>query len=145
MKKVKDLGEVGDIKEVADGFAINFLLPRSLAKKANKETLKWAENMQKERIAKKAEINKKAKEIADKLKKTTLSFVRKTTKKDGDKLFGAVVEKDIIEELKDKEKIELEKKQITMKHFKETGQFEAELHLSEEVNVKIKIQITAEK
>lgn len=145
VQTVKNLGEKGDIVELANGYAHNFILPKKLGKIATPENLKWAENIIAERVAKKEEIAKKAKEYAEKISKIVLKFTRKTTK-DGKKLFGAVSEKDIAEELEKTAKVQLDKKQIKIKHhIKEVGEFEVEIHLSEDVNTKVKVIIEPEK
>lgn len=144
VQSVKNLGEKGDIVELADGYAHNFILPKKIGKKATPDVLKWAEGIIAERVAQKEEIAAKAKEFVEKIKKTTLKFKRKTTK-NGKKLFGAVSEKDIAEELEKTVKIHLEKKQIKMKHhIKEIGISEVEIHLSEDINTVVKVEVEAE-
>ncbi len=49
LQDVRKIGRIYEIKEVADGYAINFLIPQGLAKKADKETVEWALNQQKTR------------------------------------------------------------------------------------------------
>ena len=143
-KRVKNLGEAGDLVEVSSGFFMNFLAPQSLAVKASSGNLKWAEKMRSDRVARREEIIKNAREFADKISQSKLVFEMKVA--EGGKLFGAVSEKDISEKLKNDLKISLDKKQIRLKkHLKEIGNFSVEIHLADEISTDLKIEIVAAK
>lgn len=142
LKKVPKIGEEGDAVDVADGYALNFLLPQKLAEKANPANLARAEKIRSERVAKREEILKDAKKFADKLTGITLKFKRKVAK---NKLFGGVSEKDIVEALAQEAKMTVDRKQVKMAHhLKELGAHEVEVHLAENFNVKVKVEIIAE-
>ncbi len=143
LKTVKGVGAEGDAVNVADGHAINFLLPQKVAVKATPEALEKAEKIRAERIAHKEEIMANAKKYADKIKGASIKFKKKTT--DGTKLFGAINEKDIIDAVEVELKIALEKKQVKVpKHIKEIGKYEVEIHLAEDIYANLKIEIEAE-
>lgn len=143
LKKIKKLGNEGDIINVADGYAINFLIPQGQAVKATEHAVQAAETIKANRIAHKEEITKNAKKYADKISSAIIKFKRKVSS--GDKLFGAISEKDIIDAIEKDLKIALEKKQIKMAHhIKTTGKHEVEIHLAEKINAKITIEIEAE-
>ena len=144
LDNVKKIGMKGDVANVADGFALNFLFPQKLAEKATGQATKRAEAVRAERIAHKKEIMEDAKKYAEKVAKTTLLFKRKVAE-DGEKLFGGVSEKDIVEALEKEAKISIDKKQVKLAHhLKILGGHEVDIHLAEDMNVKISVQIEAE-
>jgi large subunit ribosomal protein L9 len=133
LEDIKPVGKKGDVKEVAEGYARNFLFPKGLAEIATEEAM---ENV-KLRKMKEKEMEEenlgKVKALAEKLKNKKI--IIKSKEKNG-KLFGSVSAKDIAEELK-KENLEISPNSIIM----ETG-------LKKVGNYKIKIKfdfgITAE-
>ena len=144
LDNVKKIGMKGDIVNIADGYAMNFLLPQKLAEKATDKAVKKAESVRAERIAHKEEIIKNAQKYADKLAKTTLTFKRKVAD-DGEKLFGGVSEKDIINELEKIAKIAIDKKQVKLAHHLKTlGGHEVNIHLADKIDAKVSIKIEAE-
>lgn len=67
LQNIKGIGQIGDVKEVSDGYGRNYLLPRKLAKPATDKTLKEAELLRSKREVLMKEQADKAKEIAEKL------------------------------------------------------------------------------
>lgn len=109
---VKGQGKKGDMIEVSDGYARNFLLPKNLAKEATKENinvLKGQKDSQEFR-------EKKALEEAEAIKKQVDEVVVKIKAKAGEngKLFGSVTSKEIAEELKMQHHIKLDKKKFVL-------------------------------
>ena len=112
LKDVKGTGKKGEIKEVADGYASNFLFKNGLAKRANNSAL--SENaIQKSAMAfHKQEEIKAAKELAKTLQGKTVTLKIKCG--ENGKMFGSVTSKEIAEEL-EKINIKLDKKKIDLK------------------------------
>ena len=112
LKDVKGTGKKGEIKEVADGYASNFLFKNGLAKRADNSAL--SENaIQKSAIAfHKQEEIKAAKELAKTLQGKTVTLKIKCG--ENGKMFGSVTSKEIAEEL-EKINIKLDKKKIDLK------------------------------
>lgn len=113
LQDVKGKGRKGECKEVADGYARNYLLPRGLAEEANPANLKKLKRQQqKEAEQKQAELEQ-AKQIAERLKEKDLII---TTDKVGEngRLFGSITTKQISEELKKQYQIEIDKKKIQL-------------------------------
>lgn len=80
LKKVADLGQQGEVKDVSSGFAMNFLFPRKLAELATSKAMRrMAELKQKEE--KKIAIKEKPESVAQKLRAITLNFVEKADAK----------------------------------------------------------------
>ena len=141
-QKVPNLGQEYDVVNVKPGYARNFLLPKSLATIATPAQIKRAEKVKAERVKQLEEIIKNAGKIADQLKGVTLKFKKKTK---GEKLYGSIAEKDIIEALKKVQKVEISKEMIKMKeHFKTVGDHKVKIHLAEKVDAEIKVVIEAE-
>lgn len=136
LKEVQDLGHQGDIKEVKDGYARNFLIPNGLADILTKHTLGMlkAQQQKRERVEKIVEKDKT--KLASKL--NGLKFEIKVKTDDKGTLFAGLDAKAIASELK-KQKYDVEIKEITLdKAIKKAGEHEVVLALGEK---KIKIII----
>lgn len=141
-KDVKDLGSFGEIKEVAAGYARNFLIPKGYAlylkDLRTKEILKRKEQIEKA----KEEEARQLKEIAQKLSNVVLKFKVKTDEKG--KLFGSVGPKQIIEKIEKDYKIKLDKKQIEVEAIKSIGEKEVLVKFGSDVSSKLKVVIESE-
>jgi large subunit ribosomal protein L9 len=122
LQNVPSLGRKFDIVNVKDGYALNFLFPKSIAKVATDAALKEVEVRKKKELIKIEETKAFEKEIADKVKGIAkITLLRKTSAKDH--LFAAVGEKDITDALKDAIHVELSLQHIEMKeHIKTLGE-----------------------
>ena len=94
---VRNLGDMGDIVRVKDGYARNYLLPRGLAIIANEKNTRQLEHLKKMAEAKAEKERQASLELAKKLENTPISFEVKIG--EDDKVFGSVTSKDIIERL----------------------------------------------
>jgi len=140
---VKGQGKKGELKEVSDGYARNFLLPRKLAIIATADNLNTMKLQEK---AKKAQIEKEkaaAKEIAEKLKGCTVKIQAKAGT--SGKLFGAVTSKEIADALQAQFGIELEKNKIVQAEpIKTFGSFEVKCKLGHEISSTLKVMVSEE-
>ena len=143
MEKVVNLGDLGDLVKVKDGYARNYLIPQGKAKRATPAALKEFE-------AKRAELEKAAaakfaaaQEFAAKLGDVVLTLARKAGV-DG-RLFGSVTNYDIADGLEAMQ-LSVEKSNIRMPDgpLKAVGEFELEIALHTDVVAAIKVQIVAE-
>lgn len=96
LKFIPGVGKVGDVKEVAEGYAENFLFPRKLAKKATKEALQTLKNTADKQVVHSALQKKEAQEIFALLLKDPVVLVRRSK---GNHLFGSVTADDIKREI----------------------------------------------
>ena len=139
---VKGQGKKGELVEVSDGYARNYLLPRKLAVTANEENLTVMKQQEKARKKKEEADKAAAKEIAAKLE----SIVVKVTAKSGgagSKLFGAVTSKEISEELLSQHGVEIEKNKIVQDEpIKTFGSFEVKCKLGFEISGMINVLVT---
>ena len=130
---VKGQGKKGELKEVSEGYARNYLIPRGLAMKATADNLNALALKEKAKAAQAAKEKAQAQEYAKQLE----SCVVKVKARGGEngKLFGAVTGKEIADALKEQYGIELEKNRILLEeHIKSFGTYELRCKLGYEVN-----------
>ncbi len=112
LKDVKGKGKKGEVKNVSDGYAHNFLIKQGLAVEANAAAMSSL-NAQKKKEEKHAEEElAHAKELKEKLEKITVELLAKSG--EGGRLFGSITSKQIAEELQKKHKIKIDKRKIEM-------------------------------
>ncbi|AFZ83678.1 large subunit ribosomal protein L9 [Candidatus Kinetoplastibacterium blastocrithidii TCC012E] len=144
LDKVSNLGNLGDVVRVKNGYARNFLIPNKIAKRATKETIKEFENKRSE--LEKSQLKKlnDAKELADKLDGFVIKISQKASV-DG-KLFGSVSNIDILHNLKKSGFSSIEKSQIYLSdnHIKTIGEFVARIKLHSDVEKEISIIVIRE-
>ncbi len=138
LQDVKSLGKKGDVKEVAQGYAQNFLLPKKIAGIATENTIRifqlQKEKEQKNKIAE----TERLKDLASALKNKKIIIEAKEKK---GKLFGSITVKNIEEALK-KEGLNILANSIIIKQaIKKVGEYEIEIKLSEEIREKIKLEV----
>ncbi len=139
LKDVKGQGKKGDIKEVKDGYAENFLIARGFAEKLTEQSLGRYKREKKQEADLDEEMRRQALDLKDKLKDVTIKFKVKTGV--ADKVFGSVSPKQIKDEL-DKLGYKIEKKQIVLDHsISNLGFHDVEINLYKDIVVKIKIQL----
>ena len=130
---VKGQGKKGELKEVSEGYARNYLIPRGLAMKATADNLNALALKEKAKAAQAAKEKAQAQEYAKKLE----SCVVKVQARGGEngKLFGAVTGKEVADALKEQYGIELEKNRILLdEHIKSFGSYELRCKLGYEVS-----------
>lgn len=143
LQDVEKLGKKFDIKEVANGYALNFLIPKGMAKKATKETLKWLKT-QKEIVEKKAEEElKKTQDFASAIDGQEVMLQVKIGEEG--QLFESITSQKIAEKLKELG-FEIKKTQIDLVDpIKELGEFPVKIKFDHNLEAEIKIIITEEK
>lgn len=143
LKNVEKLGKKGEVKNVADGYARNFLIPNKLAALATKSELAKLEEQTKIDTEKAEEELKFYQEIANQIDGLELEIPVKVSEEGN--LFGAVTASQIAEKLKEKN-FEIEKEQIKLEEpIKEIGEYEAIVEFPHNLETKIKLIIVEEK
>ncbi|GAA0760206.1 MULTISPECIES: 50S ribosomal protein L9 [Clostridium] len=137
LQDVKKLGKKGDVVDISDGYARNFLFPRKLAEEANNNNIHIL-NTKKENERKKklAEIEA-AQKLASELKGKEIKIEAKSG--ESGRLFGAITSKDVAELINKKFNLSIDKKKIVMDTIKIAGSYDVELKLYPEVSTKIKV------
>ena len=143
MEKVANLGELGDVVKVKDGYARNFLIPEGKARRATPENLKAFESRRAELEKAQAEVLAKARERGAKLEGLTIQVTQKAGP-DG-RLFGSVTNYDVVEELK-KQGHEVERAMIRMPQgpLKQVGEYPLQVALHTDVTVTVKVSVLGE-
>jgi len=142
VKDVEGLGFFGDIVNVKDGYAMNYLIPRGLALPATEGNIRHIQTILEQKKRKLEREKKKAEEIAKKLDGLVLE-IRKPAGERG-KLFGSVTAADVVNALKEKG-IEIERKNVVFYHpIKEVGVFPIKIRLHKDVSVEIKLDVKPE-
>ncbi len=112
-QEVKKLGKKGDIIEVSEGYARNFLLPQKLAIEATAGNINAIKQQKAAQIHKEQRANDEAKVMASQLSKVTVKIAVKTG--ESGKVFGSVTVKDIAEAMEQQYGIEIDKRKIELK------------------------------
>ena len=139
---VKGLGKTGDIVEVSDGYARNFLLPKKVAIEANADSLNAIKIKKNAETAKKERLLAQAKETAQKLGSITVMIKAKAG--ENGKLFGSITSKDISENLKSQFGIEIDKKKFEMEDaLRHIGEATVQIKIQPGVIAKLKVVVGA--
>lgn len=142
LKDVEKLGKAGEIKNVADGFASNFLIPNQMVKPASENIVKEVEKQIENQNVKDKVLLDESKKLAESLKGQRITIEQKA--KDG-KLFGSVTEKDVVA-LINKKGFKIENKNVVFKKsIKEVGEFEVEIDFKNDIKTTIKLVIKESK
>lgn len=136
---VKGTGKKGEIVNVSDGYARNFLLPRKLASPADKAALN-AMNIQKSAAQhRRFTAGNKAREDAKAIEKLTVTIPVKMG--ENGKMFGSVTGKEVAASLKEQHGMEIDKKKIAMDQIRSTGEYVARISLFEDVKANLKVVV----
>jgi large subunit ribosomal protein L9 len=143
LKDVKGKGKQGEVKNVSEGYARNYLLPNNLAAEANKGNLKSLEK-KKESEEKKAEDERlEAVQLKDELEKLTIELSTKAG--EGGRLFGSVTSKQIADELK-KQKYKVDKRKIELSEpIRTLGYTKVPIKLHPEVTATLNVHVAEQK
>ncbi len=139
---VDNLGHKGDVVTVADGYARNYLVPKGFAMFATKGTLKQAEVMQRAR-AEKAERDKQ--EAAGRVASLAASpvYISARAGEEG-RLFGSVTKADVARAIEDQLEQSVDRHQVRLDEpIRSLGSHQVEVHLHEEVNALVTVEVIA--
>lgn len=142
-QNVNSLGKTGDIVNVSDGHARNFLIPKGLAAEATEKNVN-NQAQEKKRILQQIEKEKhKAEELATRLSGTICKIVRRVGEQE--KLFGSVSTKDIEAALHD-QGIDIDRKTILLDDpLKALGEYPVKIKIHSGITAEIKVQIIPDK
>ncbi len=141
VKDVPSLGTMGNIVKVKDGYARNYLIPRSFAILASEGNRKELEHRKRVIDARKEKILKETRDLAQKIEKIRVTIQKQTGEED--RIFGSVTSAEIAAffELKG---IDVSKKDIVFKdEIKKLGIYTAEIKLHQDVTAVIKVKVEA--
>ena len=137
---VSGIGRKGDVREVANGYARNFLLPRGLAFKATPGVEAQAEGMRRARSLKQASELADAKVLAEALGATPLRIAVRAGKEG--KLFGSVGSSDIASAISEQLGLSIERRQIDLPEpIKAVGTYQVPVELHAELTVPVTVEV----
>ena len=141
-KDVRGQGKAGQVVEVSDGYARNYLLPNDLAQVADAQNVNEAKVKQGAIEHKKDMEKQNALDLAANIE--GLELVLKVKCGDGNRLFGSITAKEISEELKKQKKINIDKKKFVLKgNIKELGEYIIQVKLYALISANIKVVVKA--
>lgn len=127
LQNVKGVGQKGDVKEVAEGYARNNLIPRGLAKAGTEKNLNEVKKLSKDKVKHKEAVQKKTKQAFEKI--STHKFVFKVNANDSGSLFAKFDVKNLLKEINKAGFTDILEKHITIPQgvIKEVGEYTAVL------------------
>ena len=142
-KDMDVLGLEGDIVNVANGYARNYLIPKGIALEASNQNIKIMETQKKKIEVRRLKAREDAEEVKSKMADILITISQKAGEED--KLYGSVTSMDIAAHL-EKQGIAIDRRKITMdRPIKTLGEFEIPVKLYPEVTGSIKVVIVPEK
>lgn len=143
LHEVPGLGQPGDVKEVANGYARNYLLPRQLVTAATPGALK---NLQERVSAAKRRVEKREAEqeaLASRLSAVTLTFAVHVGR--GDRLYGSVTSQNIADALAEQEGLSIDRRTIHLAEpLRQLGTFEVPVRVATKLEPKVKVSIVSD-
>jgi large subunit ribosomal protein L9 len=140
---VENVGRKGDLIEVTDGFARNYLVPRGLAIKATKGVVQQADAMRRNRDARDAREREAAQALADQL--TGQRIELRARAGEGGRLFGSVTAADVVEAVRAQTGVELDRRKTQLADpLKELGAVEIPVKLHTDVEVTLSVDVVPE-
>lgn len=142
-KDVQNVGEAGDLINVKDGYARNYLLPNNLAEVATEGALGARERNIQRIKAKSEKLHKEALEKAEKIEKIEVIELSAKAGESG-KLFGTITTKKLAEELLNKTGVEVDRKTIILDNpINKVGEFLMTIKLSSKVKAQLNVEVSA--
>lgn len=143
-KDVENIGRAGDVKEVADGYGRNFLLPRKLAVAAGKGAEAEARRLRDAAVKRETKERNEAQAVADEIDNKTVVVRLKVGAED--KAFGSITNQDIAAGLKAQHRVEIDRHKIDLKEpIKTLGEHQVALKLHRDVSAHLNVIVTQDR
>jgi len=143
LKDVKGKGKKGEVKNVADGYAHNFLLKNNLAVEANQGAISALDGQKRKEDKQAEQVREEAKELKVKLEKITVELKAKSG--EGGRLFGSITTKQVAEQLQKMTGIKLDKRKMELDDaIRGLGYTDIPVKLHQEVTATLKVHVTEE-
>ena len=140
LEKIRNLGDVGQVVKVKDGYGRNFLIKFGKALRADKKNIEYVNRKRSEINKKNSEQKKQAKDIYEKIKKKSIIF-NKETKENGD-LYGIIKPKEISKYFLDNFKQTIHPSQVDIKkEINKIGQFPITINLHSDLIVELRVTV----
>lgn len=135
-------GVAGDLVDVANGFARNFLIPRGLAVKATPRAVKDNEALLNEAVMRRDELNERLVAVAKQIEGVELVFGRKAGS--NGKLYGSVTTMDIADALLKKTGLDINRRRISERSLREVGTYNIPVRMGGDLNPELRVVIVRE-
>ena len=143
-KDVEKIGSFGEIINVKDGYAKNFLIPTGMAILSTPGNLKQMDLIKKSKVKVEAKSIKEASEIAEQLNGLKVIFKVKSSSEG--KMYGSITNKDIADKILSFKKIEVDRKKIDLEDtIKELGDYEIDIRLYKDVKCNVIVSVEPDK
>ena len=140
LKDVKGTGKKGEVKEVSDGYARNFLLPKKMAVVADNTAVKELNEKNKAAENKAQKEYEAALELGKKMEEMNIVIYSKAG--DAGRLFGSITSKDIAEQLKKQHEIVVDKRKVLLNEpIRTLGSMNVEIKIHQKVTTKIRVDV----
>ena len=144
LKDVKGKGKKGEIKNVADGYAHNFLLKNNLATEVNQATMSALDGQKRKEDKQAEQVLEDAKKLKEKLEQITVELKAKSG--EGGRLFGSITTKQVAEQLQKTTGIKIDKRKMELDDaIRGLGFTEIPVKLHQEVTATLKVHVTEER
>ncbi len=135
-------GVAGEVIDVADGFARNFLIPKRLAVKATEGELKRAVKLREQATARRAALDQRLNDLAREIDGVELIFGRRAAPTG--KLFGSVTTQEIADELMKASGVDINRRRISQQQIREIGTHSVPIRLGNEISPNLKVTVVRE-
>ncbi|MDO8684383.1 MAG: 50S ribosomal protein L9 [Armatimonadota bacterium] len=143
IRDVNDLGKTGDVVNVADGYARNYLIPRKLAIEATNGSLRALDQQHALESKKSEKLTEDAQALGARLGEISVTIIGKVGQ--GTRLYGSVTGQDIADALKAQHKIEIDKRKIdVLDPIKTLGSYDIPVRLQRTVTANLKVEVVSE-
>ena len=143
MEDVPNVGKAGQIKDVADGYGKNFLIPHKLAMPARPQDIKAVEAQIKARARVAAKTEAEMKALASELEGKEITIKAKVGQQE--RLYGSITSADIVVGLESSLHVVVDKRKIELAEpIRQTGSYEVPIKLGKDIATKIKVTVVAE-
>jgi large subunit ribosomal protein L9 len=143
-KDVDNIGHAGDVKEVADGYGRNFLLPRKLAVPAGKGAEAEAKRLRDAATKRETKDRSEAQAVADQIDNKTVVVRLKVGAED--KAFGSITNQDVASALKAQHRVEIDRHKIDLgEPIRTLGEHQVSLKLHRDVNAHVNVIVTQDR
>ena len=140
---VTKLGKAGQVKNVADGYARNYLIPQGMAVLATPGAMKQADVLARSEQMRQAKLASDASAVAEAIKQVTLTFTARVG--GGGKLYGSITTQQVAEELKRVAGIEIDKRKLELREpIRSLGTHKVAVHLATDLEPEITVNVVSE-
>jgi large subunit ribosomal protein L9 len=142
LKDVYNLGRAGDVKKVADGYGRNYLLPKGMAVLATAGMLKQADRIRTTATKVRELVNAEKSGLSEQLANLELKFTTKAG--ESGKLFGSITQQMIVDAIKEKLNVEIDRHQVESQPLREVGEHKVRVRLTFDLIPQVKVLVEAE-